>query len=435
MSSEIAISVRNVSKSYKLFRQPSDRLKQLLYSSVGMKKASRRFYEDMWAVRDVSFDVPRGSTFGIVGRNGAGKSTLLQLICGVLPPSSGEIEIGGRITALLELAAGFNPEFTGRENARFNAALFGLSASEIERKIEEIEAFAEIGQFFDQPVKTYSSGMYVRVGFAVQACIDPDVLIVDEALAVGDARFQAKCMARIKALKERGTSILFVSHDVNSVRALCDQALWLDRGLPRMLGDVGSVTSAYVEYLLAADETPAPQDDPSEGAFDQPKSDAVDPIADPPPVHHWGSRQGIVRAVRLENEAGHNKRLFRSGEKARVRISVDIPQDIDLVTLGVAFSVKSLRGEDLFVGTSWHNERVNFLKIGSKFDIAFEFNMWLNTNEYIISVAVERRIPNELPEYYEYIDGSLIFSVIDNQHQFGSFLIPIERSVTVPENV
>jgi lipopolysaccharide transport system ATP-binding protein len=218
MSSEVAIKVQNLSKCYEIYDKPRDRLLQML--SRGKKKYCREF----WALRDVSFEIRKGETVGIVGRNGSGKSTLLQILCGTLNPTSGTVETHGRIAALLELGSGFNPEFTGRENVYLNASILGLSKEEIDARYDAIIEFADIGDFINQPVKTYSSGMLVRLAFSVQAQVEPDILIVDEALAVGDAKFQARCFDRLKKLKENGTSILLVTHSSEQIVTHCDHA-------------------------------------------------------------------------------------------------------------------------------------------------------------------------------------------------------------------
>ena len=223
MSSEknIAIKASGLSKCYRLYAKPSHRLKQVL------PWQREQLYQEFWALHDVSFSLPKGQTLGVIGRNGSGKSTMLQLICGTLAPTDGTVTVNGRIGALLELGSGFNPEFTGLENVRLNAAVLGLKRREIEAKLDDVLAFADIGDFIDQPVKLYSSGMVVRLAFAVQAHIDPSILIVDEALAVGDELFQKKCFARLENLKKQGTSILLVSHSCSQINQHCDQVLLL----------------------------------------------------------------------------------------------------------------------------------------------------------------------------------------------------------------
>ncbi|WP_323161298.1 ABC transporter ATP-binding protein [Pseudomonas fluorescens] len=245
MSSEIAINLQNVSKCYHIYDKPRDRLLQMF---AGQRK---QYYREFWALKNVSFDIKKGETVGIVGRNGSGKSTLLQVICGTLNQSVGDVQTQGRIGALLELGSGFNPEFTGHENVYMNAAILGLSRAEVDERYDDIAAFADIGEFIHQPVKTYSSGMIVRLAFAVQAMVDPDILIVDEALAVGDERFQRKCFARLDELKAKGTSILFVSHSGPQVVELCDRAILMERGERICTGSPMEVVRAYQKLIYA----------------------------------------------------------------------------------------------------------------------------------------------------------------------------------------
>jgi lipopolysaccharide transport system ATP-binding protein len=241
---EIAISLKNVSKCFKRYAHPAERLKELL-----MPHKSRA--DEFWAVRDISLEIPQGKTIGIVGRNGSGKSTLLQMIAGTLTPTSGEVQVNGRVAALLELGSGFNPEFTGRQNVFFNGRLMGLNQQEIEARYDDIAAFAEIGDFIDQPVKTYSSGMFVRLAFAVATSVDPDILVVDEALSVGDEAFQRKCFARIQKIKDKGGTILFVSHSASSVVSLCDSAILMDRGELLLVNHPKLVVTKYQELIYA----------------------------------------------------------------------------------------------------------------------------------------------------------------------------------------
>ena len=239
---EIAISVNGVSKYFEIYEKPSHRLWQMLC------KGRRQFFRPFWALQDINFDVAKGESVGIIGRNGAGKSTLLQIVTGTLAPSAGSVSVQGRVAALLELGSGFNPEFTGRENVYLNAAILGLSNEEVNAKYDDIAAFADIGEFMDQPVKTYSSGMVVRLGFAVIAHVDADVLIVDEALAVGDAFFTQKCMRFLRRFMEQNT-ILFVSHDVAAVNSLCRRAVLLQNGRIKHIGSAKEVTEQYLEDM------------------------------------------------------------------------------------------------------------------------------------------------------------------------------------------
>ena len=269
MSSEPVIAVNEVSKAYHIYAHPRDRLKQALLPRLqrtfgrlmpggeSHRAAPRSYYREFWALKGVTFSVAAGESVGIVGGNGAGKSTLLQIIAGTLAQTKGDTKVKGRVAALLELGSGFNPEFTGRENVLLNASILGLTVDEIEAKKDDILAFADIGSFVDQPVKTYSSGMLVRLAFAVQAHVDPEVLIVDEALSVGDVRFTLKCVRRLRELRERGTSVLFVSHDLSSVVNFCDRAIWMAEGEIRMIGDPKSVTLAYYNHMTYGDSSAA----------------------------------------------------------------------------------------------------------------------------------------------------------------------------------
>ena len=251
MSSEIAIKVEGLSKCYQIYEHPRDRLKQFVLPKLKnlLGKQGNNYYKEFWALNNVSFEVKKGETVGIIGRNGSGKSTLLQLICGTLNPTSGSITTNGRIAALLELGSGFNPEFTGRENVYMSCALLGLNQQEVEAKFDDIAAFADIGDHLDQPVKTYSSGMFVRLAFAVNVISSPDIMVVDEALAVGDMNFQAKCMTALTRFQERGGTVLFVSHDVGSIKSLCRQAVYLERGQVLLAGPGPEVAERYVRNM------------------------------------------------------------------------------------------------------------------------------------------------------------------------------------------
>lgn len=249
---EVAISVRGLSKCYQIYAKPSLRLKQFFLPRLRrwLRLAPRNYFHEFWALHDVGFEVRRGQTVGIIGRNGSGKSTLLQIICGTLYPTDGEVRVQGRVAALLELGSGFNPEFTGRENIFFNAGVLGQPEHITRERFAAIEAFADIGEFIEQPVKTYSSGMLVRLAFAVIAHVDADVLVIDEALAVGDAFFTQKCMRFLRSFMKSGT-VLFVSHDTNAVKNLCNHAIWLDKGRLRQQGAPKEVCEAYLQEFYA----------------------------------------------------------------------------------------------------------------------------------------------------------------------------------------
>ncbi len=270
MYSDVVIDVQNVSKCFEIYPRPQDRLRQFVMPRVRqtLKRAPRNYHQEFWALHDVSFRVERGQAVGIIGQNGSGKSTLLQIITGTMTPTGGTVNTDGRIAALLELGSGFNPEFTGRENVYLNARLLGLSRAQTDDKFDIIAGFADIGDFLDQPVKTYSSGMMVRLAFAVQVAVETEILIIDEALAVGDARFQLKCFRRLDELKAKGTTILFVSHSTEMVRSFCDHGLLLNHGRALYWGDAKTATIKYMQLLFperqpvaevaVPDEPPAP---------------------------------------------------------------------------------------------------------------------------------------------------------------------------------
>ncbi|SHM87629.1 ABC-2 type transport system ATP-binding protein [Caldanaerovirga acetigignens] len=246
ISNEIAIEVKDVWKKFRLYHEKTYSLKERIIF-WGRSKT-----EDFWALKGINLTIPKGSTVGLIGRNGSGKSTLLKIISRILYPTRGEVKINGRVSTLLELGAGFHPDFTGRENIFLNASILGLTRKEIKERLDDIIAFAELGDFIDNPVRNYSSGMYMRLGFAVAVHVDPEILLIDEVLAVGDLAFQGKCLAKIKELQKKGTTIILVSHAPKQVEELCHFAVWLDRGEIKMQGEAKEVTKAYKEFVVAS---------------------------------------------------------------------------------------------------------------------------------------------------------------------------------------
>ena len=394
---EQALRVEGVSKCYALYDAPRDRLKQFMFprlqKAVGM--ARRSYFREFWSLRDVSFTLERGQTLGIVGRNGAGKSTLLQILCGTLTPTAGQIEVRGRVAALLELGAGFNPEFTGRENVFMAASLLGLASHEVEARFDAIAAFADIGDFLEQPVKTYSSGMYVRLAFAVIAHVDADLLIIDEALAVGDAYFAQKCMRFLRRFRERGT-LLFVSHDASAVVSLCDRALWLEGGRLVEYGAAKPVMEHYLADLYGASQSTELRDGVQ----------AVSPVAAPEEAHAalvlqepsasaqpagaaFGAGGARIEEVRLLAEDGRVLTAVQGGETVRlavqVRTAVELPRPI------VCFIVKDRLGQHLFGENTFVRYRLVAHVIGAnqRFRAEFVFRMpILPRGDYSVAVAV-----------------------------------------------
>jgi len=319
-----AISLQNVSKSYRLWGRGSQfaTLKSALLKR-DVKLAPEASIE---ALRDVSFAVDAGEAFGIIGRNGSGKSTLLKIITGILKPTRGTVAVTGRIAALIELGAGFHPEITGRENIVINGIMLGLTRREIEQRFDSIVEFSGIGPFLDQPVKTYSSGMYVRLGFAVAVHVDPDVLLIDEVLAVGDEEFSAKCIAKIQEMKYRGVTLVFVTHQLDQVRNLCDRALWLDHGETAQIGDPVRVVDAYLQQV-AAPQAVAP---PAPEAPQEPKAPADE-------EERFGSGEVILRHVALVDNKGLELVALGAGSAVAIELDVDVrvPQDDFVFGLGI----------------------------------------------------------------------------------------------------
>ncbi len=324
MSSEIAIKVENLSKCYQIYDQPRDRLKQFLLprlrGQIGLPP--KQYFREFWALRDVSFEVKKGETVGIIGRNGSGKSTLLQMICGTLNPTSGNIQTQSRIAALLELGSGFNPEFTGRENVYMNGAVLGLTRDEIESRFDDIAAFADIGQFIDQPVKTYSSGMMVRLAFAVAINVAPDILIIDEALAVGDAAFQRKCMRKINELSDSGVTLLFVSHDIETVRKICSQSLYLSHGAIRGIGPAKNICIEYERDLFGASkgaELKSPSSDENLLTYLESMLDPDLPASD---EKMYGDGGAKILDVELTNMSGQRINVLEAGARFKITYKV-----------------------------------------------------------------------------------------------------------------
>ncbi|HCC56050.1 MAG TPA: ABC transporter ATP-binding protein [Solibacterales bacterium] len=338
-----AVEFQNVSKSYAIYDKPGDRLKELL--TFGR----RSFHRDFWALRDLSFEVRRGETFCIVGENGSGKSTLLQMVAGILLPSAGDLSVNGRVSALLELGAGFNPEFSGRENVYLNGSILGLTTKQIDARYRAIEEFAEIGDFIRQPVKTYSSGMVVRLAFAIAIHVDPEILLVDEALAVGDLYFRHRCMRKVHELRARGVTILFVSHALADVKAVGDRALWIEHG---KLIEIGATDMVVAKYLAAmtqkdshylGDQLPAMQ--PSREAVR-----AIE-IADRLPNidHRHGDRRGEILGIAILNTDGRVLPMIEPLSTIVVRISVKAHEYLGIPNVG--FMMRNAMGVD-FAGTN-----------------------------------------------------------------------------------
>lgn len=431
MCSDAVIRAVGLGKSYAIYGKPSDRLKQMFVPRVrrAFGLNAPNYFREFWALRDVSFSVEKGEVVGIVGRNGSGKSTLLQIVCGTLQPTEGSIVTKGRTAALLELGAGFNPEFTGRENLNLNAQVLGLSKEEVQQRYQEIVDFADIGEFINQPVKTYSSGMYVRLAFATAIHTNPELLIIDEALAVGDAKFNAKCMARIKQLRESGLSILFVSHDVGAVRSLCDRAIWLDGGRVRMSGSVFAVTAQYMQYLFEEEASRTKQEHDAVVAHateEMADAQAQEDLRQRKPVNHWGSHVGCIVSADLVSADGQRRNMFFTGEELNVRVRARVPTNADRSSLSVAFSIKDLSGTDLIVGTTWDAPSMSLDGEDPMVEVNFAFECNLRAGDYVIVAALEDRSSSNI-QYYEYIEGVQYLKVFSKEVVYGLLQVPMRR--------
>ena len=412
---QIAIRVSNLSKCFHIYERPKDRLKQVIiprlrrwipsFMRPSKLKSENRYYREFWALKDVSFEVKKGETVGIIGRNGSGKSTLLQLICGTLTPTSGEIKVQGRVAALLELGAGFNPEFTGRENIYMNAAILGLLREEIDSKYNEIVAFAEIGDFVDQPVKTYSSGMYVRLAFAVAINVDPDILIVDEALAVGDMLFQAKCMIKMRQMMDSGVTVLFVSHDTATVKGLCQKCAFLEKGQLIEFGKASKVVDKYIgsahlemNQLLekqidvrrtntAHGEVKAAETTATEYARKVVVSTQAE-ITWPDTVHRYGDGGARILDIKLLDEMHRPVKQLEVGQEFVIEASIRF--DKSLPTFAVGYSIRDLKGQ-MLVGAVTTGERIEMpaVNAGDVYIVEISSMNRMTAGIYTISVGLE----------------------------------------------
>lgn len=433
MSSEIAIKVDGVSKCYHIYDNPRDRLFQML------ARGRKQYFREFWALHDVSFEIGRGETIGIVGRNGSGKSTLLQCICGTLNMTGGRIDARGRIAALLELGSGFNPEFTGRENVYMNAAVLGLSRGETDARFAEIEAFADIGSFIDQPTKMYSSGMVVRLAFAVAINADASILIVDEALAVGDELFQRKCFAKIEAIKKAGATILFVSHSGGVVIELCDRAILLDGGRKLAEGIPKQIVGQYQKLLYApADKVAAIRDEilagqgggvPQDGLEDEGRDYSGTPDSDGTPaaveddleffdphlvstsVLAYESHGVYIDSPRLFLPSGTQVNCLRRGRL--YRYGYDASFDVEAGAVRFGMMIKTLSGLELGGAASAASSQsaIAYIPAGSRVRVNFDFECNLNPGTYYLNAGVVGSVGGEETYLHRLVDGCL-FRVI-----------------------
>lgn len=441
---EIAISLANISKCFTQYSHPTDRLKEIL------QPRQRRGHE-FWALRDVSLEVPRGQTLGIVGRNGSGKSTLLQIIVGTLTPTAGAVRVNGRISALLELGSGFNPEFTGRQNVFFNGQLLGLNPREIEDRFDAIEAFADIGEFIDRPVKTYSSGMFVRLAFSVATSVDPQVLVVDEALSVGDEAFQRKCFARIESIKSRGGTILFVSHSAVAIVELCDRAVLLDRGELLLSGKPKRVVDRYHKLIYApSDRYEAIREEIRLDREEEPrlKGKGLSPKeleSTPPAMLGEFYDPGFVPQNTL-SYISRGAKIFdpKILTVEKVQVNHLIGRKTYIYTYSVTFFkavhkvrfgmlVKTVSGLELGgISCPGESQNLEYIEPGNTVTVRFKFHCCLNPGVYFLNAGVSGIVDGTFTYLARYIDIAM-FRVQPDPDSLasGTIDLSIEPSLTV----
>ncbi len=387
------LQIQNVSKSYRLYRRPLDRLLETL------PLVSAPAPQEFWALRDVNLSVNRGEVLGVVGPNGSGKSTLLQIVSGILEPTRGRVRASGRIAALLELGAGFNPEFSGRENVFLNGEILGIPRREMERVFPEIERFAEIGNFIHRPVKEYSSGMYVRLAFATAIHVDPEILIVDEALAVGDAIFANRCIKKFEELKLRGVTVLFVSHDLGLVKRLSDRAALMLDGRVAAYGHPSEVVNRYVGLVL---ERQAREED---------RGELVTGVG---ASYRHGDGASRVSQVELLGASGQPTRSLEPGEPVTIRVRAQAERDLESPVVGVL--IRNRLGIDVF-GTNTRIEGADLggVRAGETFEVAFSFDCLLTRQDYTLTVATQ------YPEGFsqDWLDDAIAFTVVDTRDVAG----------------
>ncbi len=426
MNTNAAIRVDHVTKMYKLYEKPSDRLKE----SLGLTK--KKCYREHYALTDVSFDVAKGETIGIIGTNGAGKSTILKIITGVLNPSGGTVTVDGRISALLELGAGFNNEYTGVENIYLNGTMMGFSEEEIDARLDDILAFADIGDFIHQPVKTYSSGMFVRLAFAVAINIDPEILIVDEALSVGDVFFQAKCYRKFEEFKEEGKTILFVSHDLNSISKYCDRVILLDHGHVVESGSPKEMVDLYKRLLV--NQGPEEEEEKQTTVLDgkQPvrKQGWIAPFEMNPNTLEYGDKRAEMIGFKILDANGLPTNTIEKGTEFTMKVKVRYHEDIDDPIF--AFTIKDMRGTEI-TGTNTMFERITVQprKAGDTDVVSYTQKADLQGGEYLVSFGLTGYRDGDFTVYHRLYDACSLV-VISTKNTVGFY--DMNSEITVAAN-
>jgi lipopolysaccharide transport system ATP-binding protein len=451
MAEDFAIHIRNLSKCYQIYETPRDRLKQFVMPRLQRVtgQAPKKYYREFRALNDVSFNVRRGETVGIVGRNGSGKSTLLQIICGTLTPTSGTVETNGRIAALLELGSGFNPDFTGRENVYMNGSVLGLTQDEIDARFDDIAAFADIGDFVEQPVKTYSSGMMVRLAFSVAVSADPEILIIDEALSVGDELFQRKCFSRIEAIRANGSTILFVSHAGGTVVELCDRAVLIDGGEKLAIGAPKQIVGSYKKLLYAPQDKRAlvretireagkefastaktsfddvSDDEPLSSGDEEDSREYFDPNLKPTSTIEYVSQGAFIDSPAVLTTLGELANNLVRGRIYCYTYKVRFVTSAKNVSFGML--IKTTSGVELGGGVSASSalRSLSFVAAGSVYLVKFHFRCALNPGVYFLNAGVAGYVDDSETYLHRLIDVAM-FKVLPETESLATGLVDFD---------
>ncbi len=432
----IAIDLRQVAKKYKIYTHPRQRFLEALW------RGRRIYHQDFWALQGVTVEIPKGKTIGVIGENGSGKSTLLQVIAGIVRPTLGEVIVDGRISALLELGAGFNPEFSGRENVLMNGGIQGLSRKQMEARLPKIAAFAEIGEFFEQPVRTYSTGMYVRLAFATAIHVDPEILLVDEALAVGDVIFQHRCIQKIKEFQAAGKTIVFVSHDMSAVKSVCDMAVFLCRGQVVKVSDPDEVVNFYLAYVAEREASRSGQpyrQSAGPGLVPSESSSMTEPAGGPPlfradphfeqraHLFRHGTGEARIRNVEIFDEAGRAVVAVSFGQQVCIRVHMEFLAGVPDPILG--FLLRDRHGVDVVGINTWaENRPLGPRKAGERLVVDFVTSLSIRPGSYSVSPALSR--DPFLPQYLDWVDNACVFEVMPANPR-----IPIYGIVHFPTDI
>lgn len=420
---EIAIQVKNVSKMYKLYDKASDRLKE----SLGLTRKKR--YKEHFALKNIDFEVKKGETVGIIGTNGSGKSTILKIITGVLNPTDGDVQVNGRISALLELGAGFNMEYTGIENVYLNGTMLGFSEKEIDERLNDILEFADIGDFVNQPVKSYSSGMFVRLAFAVAINIDPDILIVDEALSVGDVFFQAKCYRKFEEFKKQGKTILFVSHDLGSISKYCDRAILINKGVKLQEGTPKAMIDMYKKLLVGQLPLDDEEDEDINNVEISEEKQETEAIQSNPELLEYGNKAAEIVSYIIEDENGIVTDTIEKGTEFTIRVKLHFNQKVPEPIC--AFSIKNVQGIEI-TGTNTMIEKndIGPKEAGEEIEVSFRQKMTLQGAEYLLSLGCTGFEKGEFNVYHRLYDVCNI-TVISDKNTVGYYDMDTEVKIKI----